>query len=164
MDEFYFDGLLEQAEEAERPEKPNVYMAQDGASGISALVDAYQQARDRKERLEAELKEAKKREADLKGMLIDAMLEDETDSIGRNGRKYTVVEKTKYAKKAGAEEELWKLLREKGLGDIIQETVNANTLSAAMNQMADGDPESLGEEWQECLNIYTYTDISVRKG
>lgn len=161
MDEFdfdgYMDGLEESGAEIENP-------LQETVGTISQIADAYQAARDRKDRAEAELKAAKKQESDLRQMLIEAMLEDETDSIGRNGRKYTVVSKTKYSKKAGADAELFTLLRENGMGDLVQETVNAATLSAAMNQMCEGDPDNLGEEWQECLNVYTYTDISVRKG
>lgn len=161
MDCFEFDdGYMDALVASEAVEEPVDGVRQ---TGISGIVDAYQAARDRKDKLEAELKEAKKIESDLKQMLIDAMLEDETDSIGRNGKKYSIVSKTKYSKRAGAEAELFQLLRENGLGDIVQETVNAQTLSAAMNQMSDGDPDNLGEYWHECLNIYSFTDISVRK-
>ena len=130
---------------------------------IAELADQYQAAKDNAERIEAELQDAKAFRDNLKGRLIDAMLEEETDSIGRNGRRYTVCAKTKYSKAAGADDQLFDLLREQGLGDIIRETVNANTLQAAMKQLAEDNGGELPEEYRECINEYNYTDISVRR-
>lgn len=154
MDDFYFDGLMEQADAEAHADKPK---------SLSDLVDAYQTARDEKDRLDAELKEANANLLRLKEHLVEAMLEDETDSVGRNGRKYSLVSKTKYSKRADRQEELYERLESVGLGDIIQRTINANTLNAAMNQMADGDPENIDPMIRECLNVYEFTDISVRK-
>lgn len=136
----------------------------DHKSGIAALADAYSEALAYQKELEAQLKDAKEQVNSIKEELIDSMLMEETTSIGRNGRKYSLVPKKKYSKKAGAEPELFLLLREQGLGDIITETVNANTLNAAMNALADETGGDLPEEWSECINLYEYTDISVRKG
>jgi hypothetical protein len=131
--------------------------------GLSVLVDAYQAARDEAERAEAEAKAAKKRLNEAKALLADAMIEDETDSIGRNGKRYTLAPKTKYSKKAGMEEALFGLLIDEGLGDLITETVNAQTLNACMNRMAEENGGVLPEMWQDVLNTYEYTDISVRR-
>lgn len=133
-------------------------------TGIAALADAYSEALAQQKELEAQLKEQKDEANSLKEALIDAMLLEETTSIGRNGKKYSLVPKKKYSKKAGAEEDLFRMLREQGLGDIITETVNANTLNAAMNAMAEEVGGDLPEEWSDCVNLYEYTDISVRKG
>jgi hypothetical protein len=132
-------------------------------SGLSVLVDAFQAARDEADRAEAEAKAAKKRLTEAKALLADAMIEDETDSIGRNGKRYTLAPKTKYSKKAGMEEVLFERLIDEGLGDLITETVNANTLNACMNRMAEENGGVLPGMWQEVLNTYEYTDISVRR-
>lgn len=132
-------------------------------AGISELVDAYQAARDRKDALEAELKEAKAALDAAKGALTEAMVLDETDSIGRNGKRYSLVGKVKYSKRSGADQELFEMLRENGLESLITETVNANTLSAAMRSIAEEAGGALPEEWDGCINTYEYTDISVRK-
>lgn len=132
-------------------------------SRISLLADAYSEALAAQKEAEANLKDAKEVATRLKEELVEAMVLEETDSIGRNGKKYSLVGKKKYSKRAGSEEELFSLLREQGLGDIITETVNANTLNAAMNALADEMGGALGEEWDGCINLYEYTDISVRK-
>ena len=133
-------------------------------SKIAELADMYAQADAAKKDAEANLAEAKKTAEQLKQALMDAMLEEETTSIGRNGKKFTLVAKTKYSKRGGMDEALFEMLREQGLGDIITETVNANTLNAAMNNLAQENGGDLPEEWQDCVSIYEYTDISMRKG
>jgi glycyl-tRNA synthetase beta subunit len=138
-------------------------MGTSNLSRISLLADAYSEALAAQKEAEANLKDAKEVAARLKEELVGAMVLEETDSIGRNGKKYSLVGKKKYSKRAGSEEELFSLLREQGLGDIITETVNANTLNAAMNALADEMGGALGEEWDGCINLYEYTDISVRK-
>lgn len=138
-------------------------MEKSNLSRISLLADAYSEALAAQKEAEASLKDAKEVATRLKEELVEAMVLEETDSIGRNGKKYSLVGKKKYSKRAGSEEELFSLLREQGLGDIITETVNANTLNAAMNALADEMGGALGEEWDGCINLYEYTDISVRK-
>lgn len=138
-------------------------MVKSNLSRISLLADAYSEALAAQKEAEASLKDAKEVATRLKEELVEAMVLEETDSIGRNGKKYSLVGKRKFSKRAGSEEELFSLLREQGLGDIITETVNANTLNAAMNALADEMGGALGEEWDGCINLYEYTDISVRK-
>lgn len=138
-------------------------MVKSNLSRISLLADAYSEALAAQKAAEESLKDAKEVATRLKEELVEAMVLEETDSIGRNGKKYSLVGKKKYSKRAGSEEELFSLLREHGLGDIITETVNANTLNAAMNALADEMGGALGEEWDGCINLYEYTDISVRK-
>jgi hypothetical protein len=55
------------------------------------------------------------------------------------------------------------MLRAYGLGDIIKETVNANTLQGAMSELAAENDDTLPEEWAEVISEYSYMDISKRK-
>ena len=138
-------------------------MEKNNLSRIALLADAYSEALLVQKEMEAHLKDAKEVAASLKEKLVEAMILEETDSIGRGGKKYSLVGKKKFSKRSGADEELFSMLREQGLGDIITETVNANTLNAAMNALADECGGVLPEEWEGCINTYEYTDISVRK-
>lgn len=133
--------------------------------GVAEIADLYQKALDQQKAMEAALKDQKHLTEQYKESLIDAMMDEETDSIGRNGKRYTAVPKTKYSKAAGqeAQEELFQLLRESGLGDLITETVNANTLQATMRGLAEENGGELPEEWKDCIRTYNYVDISVRK-
>lgn len=132
-------------------------------SRIAQLVDDYDYVLGEAKAAERELSDLKKQVATIKADLIEAMLMEETESIGRNNKKYTIVAKKKFSKRAGCEEKLFQHLREQGLGDIITETVNANTLNAAVNALADECDGELPDEWNDCINTFEYTDISVRK-
>lgn len=133
-------------------------------SKVSELADLYAKAVQDKKQLEAQLEDVKKIASRYKEALVDAMLEEETTSIGRNGKKFTLVQKTKYSKRGGMDEALFEMLREQSMGDIITETVNANTLNAALHNVAAENGGELPEEWNGCVNSYEYTDIRMTKG
>ena len=59
---------------------------------------------------------------------------------------------------------VYRFLREQGLGDIITETVNENTLNASLHNVAAENGGELPEEWYGCVNSYEYPDISMTKG
>lgn len=132
-------------------------------SKIAELADLYAQAVQEKKDLEAKLKDANGLISQFKEALVDAMLEEETISIGRNGKRFSLVDKTKYSKKAGCEAELFELLRSQGMADIITETVNANTLNAALHDVAAENDGILPEDWSGCVSSYNYTDIRMTK-
>ena len=92
------------------------------------------------------------------------MLEEETTKITRSGFSYSLQEKVRYSKKAGCDNDLFDLLRENGLGDLIKETVNAQTLQGAMSNLAEENGGELPEEFGDVINVYEYLDIAKRKG
>lgn len=132
-------------------------------SKVSELADLYAQAVQEKKDIAKCLEDVEKIVSQYKEALIDAMLEEETTSIGRNGKRFSLVDKTKYSKKAGCEAELFEMLRSQGMEDIITETVNSNTLNAALHDVAAENDGVLPDDWTGCVNSYNYTDISMTK-
>ena len=131
------------------------------------LVDKYKELLDRKESLAEQTKENNKELEDLKKELSAKMIEEECPTISRDGFRYTLQDKVTYNKKS--EEDLSKLdvsffdfLREEGLGDIIQETVNARTLSSTIKSLVEEVGE-LPEQYLDYINPYETYDIMKRK-
>lgn len=54
-------------------------------------------------------------------------------------------------------------LRDFGLGDLIKETVNAQSLQGAMSNLAAENDDQLPDEFQDCVNIYEFYDVTRRK-
>lgn len=54
-------------------------------------------------------------------------------------------------------------LRANGLGDLIKETVNAQSLQGAMSNLAEENDDELPEEFEGCVNVYSFNDITRRK-
>ena len=127
-------------------------------------VDELKALLDEKDALKAKTTENNKAVEACKKDLADMMLAEETTKVTRAGFSYSLQEKTRYSKKAGHDEELFELLRENGLGDIIKETVNAQTLQGAMSNLAAENGDELPEEFAEVINVYEYLDIQKRRG
>lgn len=130
-------------------------------------IDQYKALLDRKEALEAETKDNNAAIEELKQQIAQDMIDNECPAISRNGFKYSLQEKTRYSKKA--EEKLleenidfFEVLRNEGLGDLIKETVNANTLSSTLKAYVEENGE-LSEELASCVNVYETYDIVKRK-
>lgn len=127
-------------------------------------VDELKALLDEKDALKAKTTENNKAVEACKKDLADMMLAEETTKVTRAGFSYSLQEKTRYSKKAGHDGELFELLRENGLGDIIKETVNAQTLQGAMSNLAAENGDELPEEFAEVINVYEFLDIQKRKG
>lgn len=131
------------------------------------LIDDYKALLDRKEELADATKINNAAIEDVKKLIAQEMINNESPVISRNGFRYSLTEKTMYSKKAEGtlmEEGLdfFEVLRNEGLGDLIKETVNANTLSSSMKAYVEENGE-LSEDLAKCINVYETYDIMKRK-
>lgn len=99
--------------------------------------------------------------------IIQQMVDDDCSSIGCMGYNYSLQHKTKYNKKSDADlaeagVDFLETLREEGLGDIIVETVNAQTLNSTIKAYIDENGE-LSEGLGAIINPYEFDDIGRRK-
>lgn len=133
------------------------------ATEITDLIDRYKALLDTKEALADQTKRNNAEVLQCRDQLAQAMLDAEVEQVGRHGINWRLKPTTKYSKKAGKDEELFELLREKGLGDLIKETVNAQTLQGAMSELAAENDDELPEEFSDVISVYEYMDISHRK-
>ena len=122
----------------------------------SALLDT---KADLKEQSVANNKEIEKARDSLATMMIDA----ETPQLTHAGYSFSVQNKVKWNKKAGKDDELFDVLRDSGLGDLIKETVNARSLDSAINNMVEENDDELPEEFEDVVSKYEFMDISRRK-
>jgi len=126
-------------------------------------VDQYRALLDEKERLKELVAENNRELEKCRDELAQMMIDEECPKISRSGYCYTLQQKTHYSKKAGAEERLFELLRENGLGDVIKETVHAQTLQGVMSELAEENGGELPPEFAEVVSIYEYTDVARRR-
>lgn len=130
---------------------------------ILAKIDEYKALLDRKDEL-ADLTKANNADvARCREELAQLMIEAETPKITRAGFNYSLQNKVKYSKAAGADEELFEALRAADLGDLIKETVNPQTLQGAMTNLAEENGGELPEEFNGLVNKYDFFDVSKRR-
>ncbi len=130
---------------------------------IMTKIDEYRALLDEKDRLKELTSNNNKLIERCRDELAQMMINEEVPKVSRSGYSYTLQEKTKYSKSAGADEELFSLLRSEGLGDLIKETVSPQTLQVTMSFLAEENGGDLPEEYDGLINVYSYFDVAKRK-
>jgi hypothetical protein len=159
-DDIIYTDFDKKAKPAAHAAAPSVEPA---PTDLFALVDRYKDLLDRKDELAEETKENNKMIEEVRNVLAQTMIDEETPRITRCGFSYTLSEKTKYSKAAGQDDQLMAALRAAGLGDLIRETVNAQSLQGALHELALENDGELPDEFKETVNVYSYYDITKRK-
>jgi Fe-S oxidoreductase len=126
-------------------------------------IDKYKALLDEKDRLKDATTENNKAVEQCRDELAQLMIDAECQKISRSGFTYFLQAKTKYSKASGKDDELFEVLREAGLGDLIKETVNAQTLQGAMTNLVEENGGDLPAEFVELITTYEYTDVAKRR-
>ncbi|MDR0531133.1 MAG: hypothetical protein LBG83_03595 [Oscillospiraceae bacterium] len=127
------------------------------------LADELKALRDLKADLEAQLKDTNAKIDDTDYRLSEVMAEDEVQNFTRAGVMFCLTTKTRASASAGLKDDLFVALRENGLGDIITETVNANTLSSTVKGLIEENGDALPTWLDGLVNVFDKTTVSVRK-
>ena len=129
------------------------------------VADELKAAKEWKKSLDAEARELNKTISGLELTLIHAMTEAELNHFNRHGATFYLLTQNYASPKKGQKEELMRELRARGLGDMITESVNVQTLgSFCKEQRALSGPEKKLPEWLEaCVDITEKTTVGVRK-
>ncbi|GHU76061.1 hypothetical protein FACS1894188_08010 [Clostridia bacterium] len=92
--------------------------------------------------------------------LTEKMTEAEMPSFVHSGFSFSLSTRTFASPIAGDKAALYEVLRQNGYGDIITETVNANTLSSTVNDLIEQNNDVL-PNWL-LGKVNTYDKVSVR--
>lgn len=134
---------------------------------LQNMIQEYEQLLTRKDELAEETKAVNASIEEAKQAIADQMVEDDTPQISIGSYSYSLQNKTKWSKKSEAklmEEGLdfFEVLREQGLGNLIKETVNARSLDATLNDMAESE-EGVPDELLDVVSRYDMLDIRRSK-
>ncbi len=126
------------------------------------LADTLKALRDRKDALEAELKQVNMDIDNTDWHLANLMAETETQNFTRSGTMFCLTTKTRASAEAGRKVELFAALRAQGYGDLIYETVNANSLSAFVKEQME-EHDALPDWLDGLVSVFEKTTVRVRK-
>ena len=135
---------------------------------LTEMLGQYEELLDKKDQLAKDTKDNNAAIDKLKAEIAEMMIDEDIPSQGYGDYVYSLQDKVKYSKRGEAELQekgldFFEVLREQGFGDIIKETVNANTLHSTMKAVADENDGELPPELDEIVSSYEMTDISRRK-
>lgn len=134
---------------------------------LADMVKELHELLGRKDELADQTKENNAAIDAAKKEIVQQMVDDDCTSIGCMGYNYSLQHKTMYNKKsesdlAEAGVDFLETLREEGLGDIIVETVNPQTLSSTIKAYIEENGE-LSEGLETIIRQYESDDIQRRK-
>lgn len=127
------------------------------------LADELKAAKDEKKELDAKVKEVNARITELDRSLSDAMAESECDKFTRNGSTFYLNSRLFASPMAGNKESMIEALKENGYGDIVTETVNANTLASFCKEQMAANEDELPEWLEPVVNTFEKITVGIRK-
>lgn len=127
------------------------------------LADQLRALRDEKTEAEQRLKELNAAIDEAEYRLSEMMAESETQNFTRQGMMFCLTTKTRASAMAGRKEELFAALRGEGYGDLVYETVNANSLSAFVKEQMAENGDALPSWLDGLVNVFEKTGVSLRK-
>lgn len=132
------------------------------ADDIFSLADRLKDLKQHKKELESEIKALNAEIEETEAQLVELMVAEEMQNFTRNGQMFYLNTKVYASAVAERKAELYEWLKENGYGDLVYETVNANSLAAFVREQieeADGLPEDLAE----LVCVYEKTAVGIRK-
>ena len=127
------------------------------------LKELLKELRDAKKAAEEELKSINAEIDDVEYRLSELMISSETQNFTRAGTMFCLSTTTRASAAAGMKEELFDALRSKGFGELIYETVNANSLSAFVKEQIAENGDELPDWLKGLVNVFEKTTVTVRK-
>ena len=130
---------------------------------LFALADRLRSLRDERDDQERIVKDIIAAIEDTEQRLAEAMIDSETQNFTRAGRMFCLTTKVRASALAGAKQELFEALKQNGFGDLVCETVNANTLSSFVKEQLAGNEDALPAWLDGLVKVFEQTGVSVRK-
>ena len=133
------------------------------SNDLFALADELRELKETKKRLEDELKAAGLEIDRVDAELAQLMADSETQNFTRNGTMFCLTTTIRASAASGRKDELFDALRVAGFGDLVYETVNANSLSAFVKEQTTGNGDALPQWLAGLVTVFEKTTVGVRK-
>ena len=130
---------------------------------LFALADQLHELKETKKLAEQELKEITEKIDRVDAALAEHMIAVETQNFTRNGTLFCLTSTTRASAAAGRKDELFDALQKAGYGDLVYETVNANSLSAFVKEQTTENGDALPAWLDGLVTVFEKTTVGVRK-
>jgi hypothetical protein len=131
---------------------------------IFELADALKAAKETKKELDAKAKEMSAEIEKLDLALSDAMADAECDRFSRNGSMFYLNSRLYASPMAGCKDDMILALKKNGYGDIVTETVNANTLASFVKEQMAVNNDTVPAWISDVISTFEKITVGIRKG
>lgn len=132
-------------------------------SRMFELADTLKELKEAKRQAEQEVRDINAKIDDVDYALSELMAQSETQSFTRCGTVFYLTTTTRASAMAEKKAELYKSLKDNGYGDLIYETVNANSLSAFVKEQTAENDDLLPDWLEGLVTVFDKTSVGVRK-
>lgn len=129
---------------------------------IFSLANRLQKLKEHKKQLVAETKSVNAEIEEVETQLAGLMVDQEMQNFTRNGQMFYLQTKIYASAVPERKSELFAWLKENGYGDLVYETVNANSLAAFVREQLE-EADELPEGLEELVNVHEKTTVGMRK-
>ena len=119
--------------------------------------------RDQKATLEEQIKALNEEIEQTDGQLCSMMIDSETQNFTHSGVQFSLTSKIRASVIAERKQDLFYALRKNGFGSLIQENVNANSLSAFVKEQMEEGGDALPFWLEDLVSVYQHNTVSLRK-
>lgn len=133
-------------------------------NAIFELADKLKSAKEAKKELEVQVKELTAQIEQMDQELSQAMTEAECDKFSRNGSTFYLNTRLFASPIAGRKEDMFQALKDNGYGEIVTETVNANTLASFVKEQKSLNEDEIPEWISEVVSTFEKVSVGIRKG
>lgn len=127
------------------------------------LAEKLRRLRDDKAAADQRLKDINREIDETAYELSELMAQTETQNFTRGGMMFYLKSTTRASAVAGSKDELYSALKNQGFGDLVYETVNANSLSSFVREQMEDNAEALPGWLDGLVNLYEQTTVGLRK-
>lgn len=127
------------------------------------LADTLKELKEAKKLAEQEVKDINAKIDEVDYALSELMAETETQSFTRSGTMFYLTTTTRASAVAEKKTELYNSLKTNGYGDLVYETVNANSLSAFVKEQTSENDDLLPDWLDGLVTVFEKTSVGVRK-
>lgn len=128
------------------------------------MADHLKEMKDRKKALEAEVSNLETKITAADSELAEAMTSAECDKFGRGDYTFYLNSRLYASPLAGKKGLMIQALKDNGYGDLVTETVNANTLSSFCKERMTENNDELPEWLSQNVNTFEKVTVGIRKG
>lgn len=130
---------------------------------LFSMADRLKELKDNKKNLDAQSKQLGAEIEELELSLSDAMATAEVDKFSRNGNTFYLTSRLFASPNAGMKDDMISALKKNGYGELVTETVNANTLASFCKELMAENGDVLPEWLAGTINTFEKTSVGIRK-
>lgn len=130
---------------------------------ILMLATVFRGLKAQKDDLQNQLKELQKQLDEAEKTLSDQMINNELQKFTFDGYTYYVNVRTMANALPEFKKDVYDWLKDNGYGDLVYETVNANSFSAFVSKDLLIETDELPKELQGKVNVYEKISVGMRK-